>query len=40
MPVDWDDPAATGILERLIAGEAPGTEPFPMLKEQPSGESQ
>ena len=40
IPVDWDDPAATRIIERLVAGDAPGTEPLPMLKEQPSGESQ
>lgn len=40
IPVDWDDPAANRILERLIAGEAIGTEPLPELTEQPSGESQ
>jgi thiol-disulfide isomerase/thioredoxin len=40
VPVDWDDPAATRIIERLIAGEAPGIDTLPELKERPSGESQ
>lgn len=40
IPVDWDDPAANRILDRLITGEEPGAEPLPELKEQPSGESQ
>ena len=40
VPIDWDAPAATRIIERLIAGEAPGADTLPELKEQPSGESQ
>lgn len=39
-PVDWDDPAATRILERLVAGAPGAGDALPELKEQPSGESQ
>jgi thiol-disulfide isomerase/thioredoxin len=41
IPVDWDDPAPSRILERLVAGEALGAgDTLPETKDQPSGDSQ